>query len=212
MNNFINRHKLDENYFKEFASSFMKASMFNLYNRIVGGAVLVLSILLIIVSLRFDLLFENVLLGGIGIVFYLLLVAKYFLGTKRLVKVNQQRKEILFGHKDYVQSEIKDKKCILNSEDMEDRKPIKLSLIRDHYESKNFYFLVFEGRIVVAFAKDGFIKGTFEDFKNYIKTYPRMKSVRSMIFSISLTIIFLSILYYLYQAYGFIKVYSQFSL
>lgn len=203
MNNFVNIFKIDDAYIREYATCWTRHILYNFYNRILCFCLLIFGFILIFVPIRFSLGFDFVIMGAFDFFIGLILLINYFIYIRKTIKTIKARTMILAKDICEVQNEINGISCIANS-NLEDKKhEILLSFIIDHFESKNFYFLIFFGEIVVSFKKNGFILGNFNEFKNFIKVYPKKKKIRPIILGICLTVLILISLKKLFLLYKF---------
>lgn len=149
--------------------------------------------------LLFNLSVGFIFIGVIDIFSGFIVFLKYYISLKRGIKTYKDRINLISQTTNMSQIEFYDSECIINSNDDVRKKEIPLSLIEDHYESKNYYFVVFSGKVIISLYKDGFELGTYTDFKKFINNYPKSKNILVIVLGICLSILLLLSLYFLYE-------------
>ena len=198
MKDFINGYDLDNQSIKEYVDYWLKNSFFNIYNRLMCFIIIILGLILLVISWIFNLQVTFMVIGGIDIFSSLLVLIVYKVKLRKIYDTMKTRIKILASDINYIQNEFHGDKCVVNSNLENKKNTIPLSLIKDRYESKNYYIIIFEGQIAVQVSKNGFQLGTFEEFKKYIKKYPKKKKIRPLILSFCFIILILMTIKYLY--------------
>lgn len=208
MSDFVNVFEINNEFIKEFATAWLNRKIFNLYNRILCVLLLIFGLILIIFPIKYSIGPDLILIGIFNIIVSLILIISYLINIRKYTNTLKSRIEILVKDIKEVKNEIHDNICITTS-NIEDRShEILLSFLDDHFESKNYYFLIFTGNILVTFKKNGFIVGNFNEFKNFLSKYPKKKNSRAFILGICLTILVLLNLKYLFTLYKFYLIFS----
>ncbi|MCH3947500.1 MAG: hypothetical protein LKE43_01545 [Olsenella sp.] len=89
---------------------------------------------------------------------------------------------------------------MVNGNDKEHRLEIPLASIKDHWESRNYFYVLFPGMVVAALSKTGFTVGSPDQFRNFIGRFPRSRGTRAVVSGVSLTVIAIADLILLAQA------------
>lgn len=199
MNSFINQYRVDETYLKEYSTAWLRRSFFNPYSMVISVMLILTGAALAILSVIFHLESAYVLLGVTDVFLVALLLIKYNMSRNKMIEVNKARIDIVFKDVYDIQNEFNEEECIANSNYETKTYTIPMSLVKDHYESKNYYFVIFNGEIFVTLCKTGFKAGTFEGFREYIEKYPKQKRFRAFTIGFCLTMLLLMTVRHLYQ-------------
>ena len=208
MKDFVNIFEINDEFIKEYASARLNRKIFNIYNKILCVLLIIIGLILIFVPIKYSIGPDIIIIGISDIIVSLMLSISYLINIKKYTNTMKSRIEILGKDIKEVKNEIHDNICITSS-NIEDRShEILLSFLYDHFESNNYYFLIFTGDILVTFKKNGFLVGNFNEFKNFLSKYPKKKSKRALILGICLTLLILINLKYLSTLYKFYLIFS----
>lgn len=195
MSKFVNINKQDDHFIKEYALSWTRRYSLPLYNQIMVIAIFIIGCLL----LRFG-IDSSVLYIGLFSVFVAVAVAIITcINVRTMVKTTKVRKQVYSAKEEY-RTEFTDENCIINGKDKEHIIEIPLSTIKDHWESRNYYYVLFPGMVVAAVSKAGFMVGSSEEFKDFIEKFPKSRGKRVIISGIVLTVVVIADLILLVQA------------
>ncbi|KWZ98910.1 hypothetical protein HMPREF3224_00438 [Anaerococcus hydrogenalis] len=208
MKDFVNIFEISDEFIKEYAVAWLNRKIFNLYNRILCVLLIIFGLILIIVPIKYSIGPDLIFIGISDIIVSLMLSISYLINIKKYTNTMKSRIEILGKNIREVKNEIHDNLRITTNNIKDRSHEILLSFLDDHFESKNYYFLIFTGDILVTFKKNGFIVGNFNEFKNFLSKYPKKKSKRALILGICLTILILINLKYLSTLYKFYLIFS----
>lgn len=208
MKDFVNIFEISDEFIKEYAVTWLNRKIFNLYNRILSVLLIIFGLILIIVPIKYSIGPDLIFIGISDIIVSLMLLLSYLINIKKYTNTMKSRIEILGKNIREVKNEIHDNLCITTNNIKDRSHEILLSFLDDHFESKNYYFLIFTGDILVTFKKNGFIVGNFNEFKNFLSKYPKKKGKRALILGICLTLLILINLKYLSTLYKFYLIFS----
>lgn len=208
MKDFVNIFEISDEFIKEYAVAWLNRKIFNLYNRILCVLLIIFGLILIIVPIKYSIGLDPIIIGISDIIVSLMLSISYLINIKKYTNTMKSRIEILGKNIREVKNEIHDNLCITTNIIKDRSHEILLSFLDDHFESKNYYFLIFTGDILVTFKKNGFIVGNFNEFKNSLSKYPKKKGKRALILGICLTLLILINLKYLSTLYKFYLIFS----
>lgn len=164
MKDFINIFEINDEFIKEYASARLNRKIFNAYNRILCVLLIIFGLILIIFPIKYSIGPDLIFIGISDIIVSLMLLISYVINFKKYTNTMKSRIEILGKNIREVKNEIHDNLCITTNNIKDRSHEILLSFLEDHFESKNYYFLIFTGDILVNFKKNGFIVGNFNEF------------------------------------------------
>lgn len=185
MEKFVNEYKIDKNFLDEFVKNWLKNLIFKPLNYILSVLIIVSGILITMFSMAHKLDRKYNFMGFLFIMVGIIYIISYHLSFKRIRKLYKSRMDILCKEGKVLQNEFNSNECIVNSNDEAKKQNIPLSLIKGRFSSDNYYFVVFEGAIVVSLQKNGFISGTFEEFKAFIEKFPVKKNIIPIFITVS---------------------------
>jgi len=81
---------------------------------------------------------------------------------------------------------IQNGKCVIRGREEKESPAFPLSAVIDYYESRNYFYLVFCGMVVLPFSKTGFSQGNSDQFRNMMKGLPKKKNTRAVVTGIIL--------------------------
>ncbi|WP_236785305.1 hypothetical protein [Anaerococcus ihuae] len=203
MKDFINIFEINDEFIKEYASARLNRKIFNAYNRILCVLLIIFGLILIIFPIKYSIGPDLMFIGISDIIVSLILFIGYVINFKKYTSTMKARIEILGKNIKEVKNEIHDNLCITTNNIKDRSYEILLSFLDDHFESKNYYFLIFSGDILVTFKKNGFIKGDYIEFENFLAKYPKKKNTRALILGVCLTLLILINLKYLINLYKY---------
>ncbi|WP_058270287.1 YcxB family protein [Olsenella massiliensis] len=191
MGTFRNEYAVDEDAIKEYASSWLRRAYFSAYNRSLCVVLTLLGALSVVCALTSLSGQRHMLLnlGGLDLLLGAALLAMWRIRLREVVKVTQARVKLVHKDDRVARYEFHDDACVITAKDGAKTQTLPLSSIRDRYESERFYFVVFDGAIIVQLSKTGFTLGTFEDFKARIEAYPAKRPLRARVVGLCLTCI-----------------------
>lgn len=201
MKDFINIFDINDEFIKEYASARLNRKIFNTYNRILCVLLIIIGLILIVVPIKYSIGPDLILIGIFNIIVSLILIISYLINIRKYTNTLKARIEILGKNIKEVKNEIHDNLCITSNNIKDRSHEILLSFLDDHFESKNYYFLIFRGDILVTFKKNGFIVGDNKEFETFLSKYPKKKNTRAIILGVCLTILILINLKYLLDLY-----------
>ena len=203
MKDFVNIFEINDEFIKEYASARLNRKIFNAYNRILCVLLIIFGLILIIIPIKYSIDPNLILIGISDIIVSLILFISYVINIKKYTNTMKARIEILGKNIKEVKNEIHDNLCITTNNIKDRSYEILLSFLDDHFESKNYYFLIFSGDILVTFKKNGFIKGDYIEFEKFLDKYPKKKNTRALILGVCLTLLILINIKYLINLYKY---------
>ncbi|OFK24334.1 YcxB family protein [Olsenella sp. HMSC062G07] len=201
MGTFRNEYAVDEDAIREYASSWLRHAYFSSYSRALCVILTLLGALFVACALTFPLRQSYMTLGVLDLLLCASMFAMWRIRLKEAVKVTQVRIKLLRKDDRVARYEFHDDACVIAAQDGAKTQTLPLSSIKDRYESERFYFVVFDGAIVVQLSKTGFTSGTFEDFKACIEAYPARRPLRARVVGLCLTCIAAANIYMLFEAF-----------
>lgn len=201
MKDFVNIFEINDEFIKEYASARLNRKIFNLYNKILCVLFIIIGLILIFVPIKYSIGPDLIIIGISDIIVSMILFISYLINIKKYTNTMKARIEILGKNIKEVKNEIHDDLCITSNNIKDRSHEILLSFLDDHFDSKNYYFLIFRGDILVTFKKNGFIKGDYNEFENFLNKYPKKRSIRAIILGVCLTILILINIKFLFDLY-----------
>lgn len=195
MSKFVNTNKQDDNFTREYALSWTRRHSLPLYNQIMIIAIFIIGCLL----LRFGIDSSALYIGFFSVILAVAVVVITCINVRTMVKTTKVRNQFYSAKEEY-RTEFTDENCIINRNDKEHILEIPLSTIKDHWESRSYYYVLFQGMVVAALSKAGFMVGSSDEFGDFIRKFPKNRGKRVIISGIVLTVVVIADLLVLAQA------------
>jgi len=181
MDDFENSFTTGDQFIKEYSNSWMWHRQMPWYIRIELVTLLVLGILM----MRFSLSHSDSLYGLCYIVFSVAVPVIIVINARSAIKIYQQRNTILKLTEE-CHTAIHNDECVVYAKKDKDNPRFPLSAVIDHFESKNYFYLIFTGMLMLPFSKNGFTVGTSDQFRSMMKGLPKKKNTRIIVIGIVL--------------------------
>jgi hypothetical protein len=192
---FVNTTMLDDALIKEYASSWIRRRLLPPYNLMMVIALFIIGCLL----LRYGIDLSVLHIGFLSLMVAIAVAIITCINLHIMVKTAKDRNRLFPAGKGR-QTEFTDENCVVNGNDKEHRLEIPLSSIKDHWESRNYFYVLFPGMVVAALSKSGFSVGSPDQFRDFIVRFPRSRGARAVVSGVGLTVIVIADLILLVQA------------
>lgn len=175
---FVCDYRLDENVMREYMRAAQHQSVFPRLNLILLIVSVVLSVFVLIFQTDpVQVFFGIFILAAFGII-----LIRMPLTYRRWLKTMRERLNSSgVAPNDVTRAFISDTECVLRSLRRQDVSTLRMDAVKDHYESRDRFFVIFEGNIFLALEKAGFLQGTPDQFRVFLSGYPRRKNRKPII-------------------------------
>lgn len=202
MNDYTNEYEIKEEALREYSIAWYRHTVFPLYNRMIVTVVFLMG--LVLIRIRCDM--TGIYLCAIMLLVGILAAVSYFHAMKSGIKATKKQMEtagVQFGqkiiitlHKDIFKVSIPDSQ--------KDKEFSKAEL-SDHFQSRNYIYLITKDRSVLPFKKDGFSEGTCSQLLSDLKKCPKVHSIRAWVLGIVCTALALYAGNYIHDVYMLFK-------
>lgn len=205
MGDFENSFTADDKFVKEYSNAWMWHRQMPLFIRIELAAVFILGVLM----MRFSLSSTDSMLALLCIVVSVMVPVVVVINTRTAVRISRDRNNLLKAS-GTCHTAIHNDSCVVYGKEGKELQTFPLSAVIDRYESRNYFYLVFSGMLVLPFSKIGFTAGNADQFRARMKGMPKKKNTRVITVAIVLVIVIAAVLFTLikeiqtYRAVGWL--------
>lgn len=186
MKEFINVTDITDDYFEEFTKAYLMKTRYPVFTRVM----LIIGFFLGLVFLVTHYASWYIAIGLISIVLPVVAGITYMSLKKRMIQVNKDRLKSMnidySGKSEKITiTDASIKATALSGKELN----LPLKSIKNHFESRNYFILIFDTGSLLCLSKTGFEEGTAQEFATFISTFPKKKPWLGIIIGIGATVI-----------------------
>lgn len=160
---------------REYQYTFIKNNRSNIIYYFFPILIFLIGIAIIVLGFAFS---ENKLFlyDAIFILIIILEIILYFVKINRIINLEYKRLlQLNNGNECYANYTFNEDEIVLFYESINGTRKLPYNQIVKMVESKNFYVIILQNKLILPVKKNGFIDSTEEDFVNFIKTKGKVK-------------------------------------